>query len=54
MATETKNDKPILARVGNALDDKTGAEVKTAKTRMNGQTIGESHRAICASLKDIT
>ena len=54
VANATKKASAILARVGNARAEKMGADVNTAKVRKKGQRIGESHAAICASVKEIT
>jgi hypothetical protein len=54
VASATKKAKAILARVGKALEENTGADVKTAKTRRNGQNMGDTHAISWASVIVIT
>ena len=53
-ARAIRNASPILARNGNARDENTGAAVKTARTRRNGQRMGDTQAINWASLIDTT
>ena len=54
IATATKKASATLTRRGMAREEKTGAEVKNASVRKNGQNKGDNHAAICASDMEIT
>ena len=50
----TSIDRPILTRMGTALDEYSGADVIRANTRRNGQITADSQEMIWPSVNVIT
>ena len=53
-ASATKKANAMRALTGNALEEKTGADVNTANVRRNGQSMGDNHATRSASENVIT